>query len=257
MPTKENLLIALGDSWTYGIGAYDQETLDLYAVHGNHEHMSQASRQFMTANCWPSLLSNMINYDVINLGRGGSANSSHAKWLINSNIEQIEQARDNYKNVIVIWLLTDSYRTSLYSNHARACKGIVDIHTRAIIDGVIDHGEDIKQFAKAFFQLSTDSTVDQDTDFYVKTVENYCQTQNFKFMVGNAFSNYKIKSTHNLHLHMAYNNFNQYLRAMQIAVGFDDKQVWSTICNHPSAIGYRLIAEQMRIILMQQGLLSA
>ena len=254
MPIKENLLITLGDSWTRGIGAYDQESLDRFATHRDLVQLHRDANDSMKANCWPSQLARIIDYDVINMGVGGSSNSSHAKWLINSNIAEIKQARENYKNVIVIWLLSEPYRTSIYSSHARSHHGILNIHTRAIIDGKEDAGNDVKQFAESYFCLTTDETVVQDTDFYVKTVENYCQAQNFKFLVGNAFSRYKIKSKHNLHLHMSYDNFNQYLQAMQ-AVGFDGKLLWSPVCNHPATTGYRLIAEQLHIILIGQGLL--
>ena len=245
---KENLIIALGDSYTYGHGAYDAESLAKFNQHKLHYQLHRDARQHMAENSWPAQLGRMIDYDVINMGQGGSANSAHAKWLINSKRGDILNAGTQYKNVIVIWLLTEPWRYSLYSSHQLALDNILNIHTRALIDGVIDYGADIKQFAELYFQLANVESCKTDTVFYIKAVENYCAVNGYKFLFGNAFSyeKYYYNSPSDLHANRPYQSMRDFL-------AHDDKNCMSKVCKHPNAMGYQLIAKELREILLERA----
>lgn len=244
---KQNLIIALGDSWTFGNGAYDSESLAKYQGHKSMAQLVNDARVHMQANAWPVQLARLLDYQVINMGQGGSANSAHAKWLINSDCPDILNAKHKYDNVVVIWLLSEPQRYSLYSSHKSAVDNILNIHTSAIIDGIINHGTEIKKFAELYFQLADYTSCCKDTVFYIKAVENYCTAKGYKFLFGNAFTPVSYNSSYNLHTGQAYRTMSEFLSQ-------DYESLMSPVCYHPNSLGYGEIAKELARILVLNGL---
>ncbi len=239
---SKNLLITLGDSWTYGYGAYSPDALKEYAEHLDISRLHKQSDLYMKQWAWPTQLGQLIDYDLINLARGGSANGAHARWLINP-ATPIDTS--GYQNVLVIWLLSEPSRLGLYTNSPYSVDHVLSLIPTSLIDGNNDYGPLIKQFTQLYVRLTTKEDNQKETEFYIKTVEHYCRSKGYGFVFGNAFSQISHENPCCLHVDHPFTSMSQLLNYSTI----------SRVCGHPTDQGYTRIAQEIKRILTLRGLI--
>lgn len=216
------------------------------------ELVAEHQEELRTAS-WPAQLAKILNCDVVNLSQGGSANGTHARWLVDYlNTTSIS----DYSSVTVIWLLSAPDRFGIYSSDARARNGLLDIQPQAILNGILNRSREIKQFTELYLKLVSSKDSIKESMFYLDVIESYCLSKNYNFLYGNAFStafNYEETASFYqrptcLHTDNKCSSVREFLDKTQ------ELNVYSEICHHPSAHGYRLIADELYRILKSRNL---
>ena len=235
MYTKLNdnskLLITLGDSWTHGVGNYDPAGLaDFEDGLITMEKLYPMSFDLFYKDSWPSVLSNKLGYDLINLGKGGDSNSAQAKRFICDFDEKNIVDLDKYESVTVLWLLSDPFRFSFYANHK-----LRSWHAQS-------PDEIIKWYTIDIHKTDLDGWLE--TKFFLKSVDNYCKNKKFNFVYGSAFTDITpldtiYKSEKNIHNRIVQKKVSEFLNA---------KRYWAH-CGHPNTMGYNQIANDLYNIL--------
>ena len=113
---KKRLLITLGCSLTEGVGCYDYSINPdkLHFGHLNDRNKKRTLDNFHKEG-WPNRVGKGLNFDkVINLGSGGSSNSTHLKLFVDKIKTQIDKLHKEY-DVFLIWMMTEPTRFSFYS----------------------------------------------------------------------------------------------------------------------------------------------
>jgi len=233
---KDNLLIAIGDSWTAGFGVYTDEQIEQWTNNGGHLTLSQSYlQQESMFGSYPNQLASLLNYDLINLGIAGCSNSASAKRLLN---HFDNNYKNKYKKVIVIWLLTDPNRISFYSDNCIKSWS----HDQAPIS---------KAYFKDVWKNNNDGFLE--TAFYLKAIYNFCQANDYLFFYGTGFT-----VIHDLNSLVNIDQCN--LNNMLIIDNFQrmlwendtNKDLYSPICLHPNKKGYKLIAEKIFSVIKGQ-----
>jgi hypothetical protein len=247
---KKKLLITLGDSWTYGIGCGTKE----YGTKGRNSFNSDEEwRQHKALiskvekkYSWPSVCSNLLDSDLINLGAPALSNPVLTRQLIygNSHVHY----KDIYDKVIFIFMLTDPYRFGLFTND-----GLQSITVRRFPD--ID--KDLAVYKETnmeepFFQLYMNKMVPSgardETIFNLQCVEYFCKSCGYDFYWGTAFTRHQEISLHykNVESCLHYNEFDSF---KDLILNKHNTDGFSP-CAHPNEIGYdtmaRYIANKLR-----------
>jgi hypothetical protein len=231
-----NLLITIGDSWTEGRGCYPDYILEKYgdppvinykdpACFDDYNLMCKHFKE----NGWPARLAALLeNYEMINLGKAGAANSACAKnfetFLRNFN-------RQQYDRILVIFLMSEPSRFSFFSN-------------REVKSFLPSWNEDSLEQEK-FMTYYTLKVAKSDDDFwnesifYLNCISSFCKNFDMDLVFGSAFSRAKdceyFKNMTNI-LFRDQNNWN----ARDL---LDDAEM--SKCHHPNIVGYKKIAEYM------------
>jgi hypothetical protein len=230
------LLITLGDSFTHGVGCYEPELLIKYTNNeiSIPEMYIKSGDRFMKYG-WPPRLAKNLNYELINLGLGGSSNSGMAKSFIKNEFEKL---REVYENVIVILLISDPIRFSFYQYG-----NIVSINSSS---DLVTHKELYDAYVRFINLPDVDCTLE--TVFYIKSIESFCKANNYHFFYGSAYTNIDeisrfYKTNQNLHKYL-YKNAPQYM--MQL---IDESSL--AICGHPNENGYAMISDSIYQVLTE------
>lgn len=238
----KNLLITLGDSWTYGVGCYIPELLD---QRGNptipaEEIYIKSAHRFKEYG-WPNLCSKTLEYELINLGSGGAANSALAKMLLDN--KQYKDLKKVYNRVVLVFLLSDPIRFSYYNNNI-----LSSYTTRAPTikeNNLSVHNWDsftgLESFLDWYVNNVNVTDASKETAFYLRTVEYFCKYYEYDFYWGTAFTDVEeilpYYDNHDACLHnKQFSCFRQYI--------FDTLNTSAfSYCHHPNERGYRLIGE--------------
>jgi len=230
---KPGLLITLGCSWTSGVGSYDTGCLEQFK-RGEISHDELYATSYYNGSfykgSWPKFLAELLNYDLINLGTSGDSNSASAKRLILEcdETQTFKSLRGFYKQITVLWLLTETSRFSFYSN--RQLTSFNNNHS----------GKIFMDYINEVYKNEQDGNLE--TKFYLKSVESYCNSNAFDFIYGSAFvANSALKN-----LYDSDKNVHQYLDkpAMADYLDFSDSNIVSH-CFHPTLEGYKIIANML------------
>jgi hypothetical protein len=226
---SENLLITLGDSWTQGVGCYPDEFLkQFYSGKITAIQLGELAYDvdYFSKRSWPAQLSQDIKYDLINLAKGGSANSFSAKTLLS----EFDEDLSKYKNVVVVWILSEPSRFSFYSNN------IIQSWLPAWPH---QNRASTYKFLQSYFEEVAPSFNDdvKETEFYLKAVDYYCKAKGYKFAYGSAFTNFEgfEDISNNIHKYTTYKNFNVMLSNI-------DKCALYAPCGHPNEVGYQYMS---------------
>ena len=121
---KPKLLITLGCSWTEGIGIYDTK-LDpktnkiIYSIDINKIHELS----------WPNRVGKKLGFNkVINLGEGKGSHSSQVKKFY----EYVKNQNFRDYDVLLIFLMTDPIRISIYKNGSIKSYSMTDIEIQIL-----------------------------------------------------------------------------------------------------------------------------
>jgi hypothetical protein len=220
---RENLLITIGDSYTAGVGVYTSEQVQDYKA-GKKTVSDLFAETVRTcgAGSYPAHLAELMDCDLLNLGIGGGSNSASIKRLINHyDYNYIEQ----YKNVVVVWLLSDPCRISFYSNEQ-------------LISYIGNN--DLVRLAYIKEVLKSDLDAELETKFYLQTAFYFCKAKEYKFFYGTAFYNI---SSFNQIINYPSSNLNNMLGIEQFATLLPNECI--SLCGHPDTHGYKIIAERI------------
>jgi hypothetical protein len=114
---KKKLLITLGCSHTEGLGCWDMSINypPLFnSIHRDFGNLMHINKSHFHGNGWPNKLGKKLGFDkVINLGLAGSSQSSQMKNFV---LKYGDMNHFEDYDVLVVWLLTDSIRSSFYKD---------------------------------------------------------------------------------------------------------------------------------------------
>lgn len=188
--TKENLLITIGDSWTQGFGSYPDDIIKKYgnppvfptpdkAAPDVKKDMDFLYNEYMPKNSWANVLAKKIDYDLINLGSGGFANSAIAKTFYNN---VVRNSYSNYKKVLVIALMSSPARISFYVNAS-----FLNLNLASI--GNMDN-KDHKVFSSYFLKKIQPLHSDQclESLYHLQSIKALCGEKGFNFYYSTAFT---------------------------------------------------------------------
>lgn len=217
-----NLLITLGDSWTYGSGCYPQEILGKLSKRKiSKEDAYDQSISSFTKNCWPQQLANILNYDLINFGYGGDSSSGQVKNLFDNISDDLCK---DYKNVFVLFLLTDGARPSFY------------------VDGKIRSYHQNEKLYQVINKLSKRDVNDTilENNFYIKCVEKFCKSNGYHFLFANSWNIQNSLINHKSNIH--------YYLDKDVLVDYIPSDLFS-FCGHPNTEGYTIIAKKFQEVI--------
>ena len=227
-PQNKTLIVALGDSWCAGVGAYEPQAL---AAHLRGEISAQTlfdlSVDSFAEHSWPAQLAKLANCDVINLGVAGGSNLGASRLLYAVDPKTF----DCYNRVIVIQMITEPARISFYSQHQ-------------VRNYTPNHSQD--SIMHSYLRTVMHDTWDTELEavFALNTVNNYCRANGFEFYYASAFYHLNKKFLAQLALPQQNFHHNTPYNCVQTLVQKPQYQS-STGCAHPNQLGYQLIAEHM------------
>jgi len=236
---KKKLLITLGCSYTEGVGCYDEslfksKTLDGLKTEVLHPDIAPLHRKSFHKKGWPNKLGKLMGYHkVINMGLASSSTAGQMKSFYelyyNDKFEDYETT--------IIWLLPDASRFAMYSS------GVVRNMMPSYLSQSTTKNWLGYSLTKGYIEFINDSSVDPLLDqlFYVKTMEQYCQNNNFNLILTHV--EYKADC-----LLKFYHKSPYYITSepTRFLLGPDHpKKETSPICGHPNEFGYQVMAEKM------------
>lgn len=139
------LLITLGCSWTFGVGAIYTPGMT------NDEYIEKAWQDTLCdAYSFRGIIAKQYNFINKNFSAPGSSNQMQFRlakeFFISDEFKQLEK---DYKDIVVLWGLTSTARNELY--HIREQKLVTFFYntdnpeSRAMVDYFYDHDNEVKQ----------------------------------------------------------------------------------------------------------------
>jgi hypothetical protein len=231
----KKLLITMGDSWTEGIGCYTAESLrtskdDMNALYNeNTQH-----RQLYS---WPAQLARAKDWHLKNLGLGGASNSGQVKLLY----QLADEIAQGHESVQVIFMLTDPYRFSFYTQVGHGKCHIKQYHPVALSRQDIrlralqakKYTPDDLTFMEYYVRTQTDAGMVKETEFYIQCAAMLCRAKAWDFKWLSSFSTYDYSDHNCLHTGLG----------VSCAIQLVGKNL--AHCNHPNEQGYARIAQAL------------
>jgi hypothetical protein len=188
----DNVIVAIGDSFTQGIGAYSLQSWFAsrklgkpytFNISGNHYRDEQAK------NNWASQLRDrhFPDYKVWNLGIGGCGNRAAVKEL------HLNPLPKNLGNVIVILMATGMERFDFLKNNYETA-GAHNHQKWQTIWPLISNRGSISVIEKVYLELLYSEKVIA-TEFLLNVAEaqHFCKANNYKFLFASAFDGHIVK----------------------------------------------------------------
>lgn len=232
---KPRLLIALGCSWTEGVGCYDPPlNYNVNTPYNSIEQLNFIKKLYdknlknFHENSWPNLLGKKLGFDkVVNLGCGASSNSHNLKILY----EYMEDNDISKYDTLIVWLMTEPIRFSFYIGGK--IKNFMSLPT--------NESKIASEYLNEIKYINLDPILEQ--KFYLKNIETLCELKNIGLVVSSWNNSYS-------YLHGIYES-KYYLHKKPIILEppfTEDKNgylVNYSFCSHPNKNGYEWIANQM------------
>ena len=222
---KKKLLIALGCSYTEGMGCYDftdfPKHLTVYSDGVTREQIDHQYNQFHKKS-WPVKLGKLLGYDkVLNLGYSGSSQSSNMKIFMQKYRNFDFQEYD----VFVLWWIPSSHRFSFYRN--------------GYVYNIIPHSgntesDEVTTLGKHYLNFIVNYPEDcvLETKFYLDLMEDFCKLKNYKLLWVSQDDIYLKNTNKSTWLECPVNNFWE-----QIEDNINPS------CSHPNEKGYDIISK--------------
>lgn len=234
---REKILIALGDSWTEGVGCYGRVDTDLNIdesikfIEDEKEKIKfeDENRELFHELGWPNRVGKKLGFDIVyNLGYKGSSNSSNVKAFYNF----IDTFDFENKDVLVIWLMTEPARFSFYVNNT-----LKDYLPFFSIENKF-----AKEYINEIENIEDDPILEQ--IFYIKTLESLCNSKGFDLILTTwSRSINKLMNLYSSEKYLFKNPI--YLRPPYIKNKESNTFKYHSFCYHPNEIGYEWIANKM------------
>ena len=184
--TDDMILIANGDSWTFGCEIVDPAVIQEYPKFGHLTEIDhlQENDSYRLSRIWPTMLAKLLNANVINLSEPGDDNSSilartqeYVLFLLNSGIDP--------KNLFIVIGWTSPERRNFWyksSDNKHSYKVKLNPHTMEHEQKPIS--ELTKTYALNFWNP------EEYIIRYVTTIlnfQNFCVSNGIKFLSFNSF----------------------------------------------------------------------
>ena len=233
---KKKLLITLGCSYTEGVGCYNESlftstTIQEQRAELHDEIFYNSQRPYFHEFGWPNKLGKKLKFDkVINLGKAGSSTSGQLKVFFDLYYNNKFEGYDT----TIFWLLTEPSRFSFYS------EGTVRNFQPAILSK--RNSEDLdftlkSGYVKFIDNLKVDPLLDQ--LFYIKSLESYCQLNNFNLLLLNT------QNRSEVFMRYFYKSSNYISNKPVNIFSTITNEMISPICEHPNELGYEKFAIKM------------
>ena len=236
---KKKLLITMGCSHTEGLGCWNMHMNypdGFDSTHRDYGNFMHINLERFHSNGWPMRLGKKLGYDkVINLGLAGSSTSSQMKWFV------LKYTNKNYKNydVTVVWLLTESNRTSFYKD--TSCHSLLSSGTRE--SGSLELFNTIYKFVS--------NNGERDT---FKTQKDYIREEYVNRKVVKSISEFK--NWNFISFHCKVHEYGELIKQIYNDekthcfedIGFEhenNQNLISKFCKHFNEDGYEMIANRM------------
>lgn len=237
---KGNLLITLGDSWTQGIGAYNENliaTIPWIDPNQCPPEIYHGSANDFVESSWPTYISKKYNYNLINLGNGGDSLSAQVKKLYELDIKKL---RNEYKQVVVICSTVIYSRLSFYN----------DGNISSYMNIKNDEHTDFMQHYVNEIALQYDDFIKENL-FYIKTLINLLQLNDFDYYFVSLYQDDTQLFEH-LNKSQVLNEKNEENNFIPLS-HYIDKKNYSK-CGHPNKKGYLQLAEKLYELLNRKNI---
>jgi hypothetical protein len=235
---KSHLLIAIGDSWTQGVGNYDPVYVaDMKPNDMIPPEIYRLNVPLFGPGSYAAKLAELLDFDLINTGHGGRSNAGCVKeFITNHDLNYLE----TYKSVTVIFLMTEWFRVGLFSEGR-----IKDFKINNFAD---TEGTFAYHYLKHVYSGDNDGMLE--AKFVLKALESFCKVRSYNFFYGQAFTNISkfneiYNTSSNLHNYITETSFSECLNS--------DEYAW---CGHPNSEGHKTIAKRIYNIISNNNLLK-
>ena len=226
MVNKKKLLITIGDSYTEGVGCYNESYINSSKSFKdlNSKIYIKSLNDFHEFG-YPNELGRLLNYDkVINLGIGGSAPLSNVKYFFE---RHLYKDYSDYE-VLIFWLIPNFLRASFYFQGR--------IMSKMPFGGIFNDFD--KEYVKLMMEDGNpELNGTLETVFGIKIMELVCKFKNYSFLFTPTTNEFKeifekVYQSDNL-----LSNFN-ILDELDPSVDYSP-------CKHPNKMGYKKIAKNI------------
>jgi len=262
-------LFTFGDSWTEGVGSNRKEeyTTD------NPEEKTIIRQKYS----WPSYLAKLLSIDVKNNGVGASCNNSIFNFICKHLKSNIIKQNDL---VVIMWssplrddlpFFPNENNLTIWGERYKSKKHIYDsMYEINPIDDNLKYLRLNKEFKDYYINnLFNDSYYHIISQNYILHLQfmfkqlgiNYVFCDGFDKVIHNMIDTHIDKTTLIDSVHYwgyKENTFADYLINLKRKDVWEDANYWidKTIGKHPSAVGYKLIAEELYTFIIKNNLLK-
>ena len=243
----ENLIITIGDSWTFGAGPVKRK--NFLGVNSYIEYILETNKH----NYQHFLIDKLDNYDLLNLGKEGGSNEVAVESLIH-NLNLIKK----YKNKILIFGLTDLSRSFIMFDKIIPPVDILSIKDPTLLKNMcIGDYFDIEEFIKYYILVA-----DNEKNNYFKflsvlyKLNLICEKNSIKLVmfsvfpeqhkkkinyIEDIFTEYKDLTTEIKKFGFAEDSINYLITSGKLFNG--DPDYFMMPCYHPNKEGYKLMSD--------------
>lgn len=269
---SKNLLIALGDSWTHGAGIYPhipilgEGLIPRYVIEESPILTNEERNHYLNVFderekkfSWPVVCADILGWDVINLGVRAQSNPGVVKLQYVEN-KLLENYKDKYDRVVMIFLLTDPTRFGLYNNNGRVQSITIrgfsynnDGNSEQLYKSSPEYIKDYNAY-KDIWDLYVNYMVPKgsllETLFSLEYIKYFTKSCGYEFYWGTAFTPYQeIINKSNMDYCLHNKRFDSF-RNMIIE---KYKQKGISNCGHANELGYSLIAKYIAHEIQLRG----
>lgn len=150
----DGLLVTLGCSWVYGVGAHYKEgmTREEYELHGRDEEQ-------VKPYAFRTLLAERNNLEPVNFSLGGSSNQRNFRLATEFfSSQEFEEYQNKYSTIIVLWGITSTARNEVYDASIKEWRKLLynkntpkteEHHDRNLLRDILvakfyDHDEEVR-----------------------------------------------------------------------------------------------------------------
>jgi hypothetical protein len=234
---KPKLLITVGDSWTEGVGCYNNETPHLNTSFDSN--FTKNLRETMVfeekyqknfhKQGWPNRVGKKLGFDkVINLGFGGASNSSCVKSFYNF---LDDNHLDDY-DVLVFWLMTEPFRFSFY----------IGGELQDYLPNTEIKNDFCDEYIKEIKDIEKDPISEQ--IFYIKVLESVCELRGFDLILSSWSRTLPaLMKLYPSEKYLFKNPIN--LRPPYIKSKTGEFLIYHSFCKHPNEDGYEWMSNKI------------
>lgn len=260
---KNNLIVAIGDSFTYGVGAYTSKDWEKHIGNPFFNMAGDFYQDQQENNNWATQLvkNHLTDYDVVNFSIAGIGNRAASKELYFNEIPETSG------NVIVIFMLSGPERFDFLKqkvNHETDKKWIT-----IWPNPTLHKGTPLQMVEEWYFESGySHSSAWLETALAIADAENFCSSRGYKFMFTNAFHSIAINNADTQPLPGHNIGWNNFLRK-NFTDSFLEKEgqhnLWKfsnnlkvpskyiTPCGHWTIEGQRCVAEEIFQFVKEKG----